>query len=71
MKSEIKQRLNQLIDARRKVLNDPNEFIDKPSYIKMLDMYIESLRDIIFIVDAVKDENQQAVSGWFARFREN
>ncbi len=71
MKSQIKQRLSQLIETRPRVLNDPNEFIDKPSYIKMLDMYIESLRDIIFIVDAVKNENQEAVSSWFARFRED
>ena len=71
MKSQIKQRLSQLIETRHRVLNAPNEFIDKPSYIKMLDMYIESLRDIIFIVDAVKNENQEAVSSWFARFRED
>ena len=71
MKSRIKQRLGQLIEARPKLLNDPNEFIDKSSYIKILDMYIESLHDIIFIVDAVKNENQKAVSSWFARFEED
>ena len=71
MKSQIKQRLSQLVKIRPSVLNDPNEFVDKSSYIKMLDMYIESLRDIIFIVDAVKNENQQAVSSWFSRFRED
>ena len=71
MKSQIKERLSQLLGKRPSILNDPNEFVDKSSYIKMLDMYIESLRDIIFIVDAVKNENQQAVSSWFARFRED
>jgi len=71
MKSQIKQRLSQLVETRPKILNDPNEFIDKSSYIKILDMYMESLRDIIFIVDAVKNENQQAVSHWFARFKED
>ena len=71
MKSEIKQRLRQLISARPKIVNDPNEFIDKSSYIKILDMYMESLRDIIFIVDAVKNENQNAASRWFARFEED
>tara|TARA_Y100000296_G_C5164196_1_gene253617 strand:+ start:1899 stop:2114 length:216 start_codon:yes stop_codon:yes gene_type:complete len=71
MKSQIKERLSQLLGKRPGILNNPNEFVDKSSYIKMLDMYIESLRDIIFIVDAVKNENQQAVSSWFARFRED
>ena len=70
MKSEIKQRVKQLIAAKAKVLNDPNEYIDKFSYIKILNMYIESLQDIIYIVEAVKSENQKAVSNWFARFRE-
>tara|TARA_R100000008_G_scaffold3336_1_gene2359 strand:- start:4384 stop:4599 length:216 start_codon:yes stop_codon:yes gene_type:complete len=71
MKSEIKQRVKQLIAAKAKVLNDPNEYIDKSSYIKILNMYIESLQDIIYIVEAVKSENQKAVSNWFARFRED
>tara|TARA_Y100001963_G_scaffold160221_1_gene269154 strand:+ start:11772 stop:11987 length:216 start_codon:yes stop_codon:yes gene_type:complete len=71
MKSEIKQRVKQLIAAKAKVLNDPNEYIDKFSYIKILNMYIESLQDIIYIVEAVKSENQKAVSNWFARFRED
>ena len=71
MKSEIKQRVKQLIAAKAKVLNEPNEYIDKFSYIKILNMYIESLQDIIYIVEAVKSENQKAVSNWFARFRED
>ena len=71
LKSEIKQRVKQLIAAKAKVLNDPNEYIDKFSYIKILNMYIESLQDIIYIVEAVKSENQKAVSNWFARFRED
>ncbi len=71
MKSKIKQRVVQLTEVRAKVLNDPNEYIDKSSYLKILDMYVASLRDIIYIVDAVKSENQKAVSSWFARFRED
>tara|TARA_R110002051_G_scaffold264420_1_gene324347 strand:- start:5815 stop:6030 length:216 start_codon:yes stop_codon:yes gene_type:complete len=71
MKSEIRQRMGQLIEAKSKVLNDPNEYIDKASYVKILNMYIESLQDIIYIVEAVKSENQKAVSSWFARFRED
>ena len=71
MKSEIRRRVAQLIDTKAKVLNDPNEYIEKASYIKVLNMYIESLRDIIYIVEAVKTENQKAVSSWFARFRED
>ena len=71
MKSDIKKRVAQLIDTKAKVLNDPNEYIEKTSYMKLLNMCIESLRDIIYIVEAVKAENQKAVSSWFARFRED
>ena len=71
MKSEIKRRVPQEIDTKAKVLNAPNAYIDKSSYLKILDMYIESLRDIIYIVEAVKAENKKAVSSWFARFRED
>ena len=39
--------------------------------IKMIDMYIEALRDIIYVVEAVNRKDQRSVSGWFARFRED
>ena len=71
MKSDIKQRLGQLKKAKTKVLAEPTEYVDKSSYIQMIDFNIQTITDIIVLVDAVNSENQRVVSKWFSRFRED
>ena len=71
MKSSIKKRLEQMQGAKTKVVNEPSEYVDKSSYIQMIDFNIQCLKDIIVLVDAVNSENQKAVSSWFARFIED
>ena len=71
MRSKIKERLQQITKVRADVIKEPTKYVDKSSYIKMIDMYIEALRDIIYVVEAVNRKDQRSVSGWFARFRED
>ena len=71
MRSKIKERLQQIKKVRADVIKEPTKYVDKSSYIKMIDMYIEALRDIIYVVEAVNRKDKRSVSGWFARFRED
>jgi len=71
MKSGIKERLMQLKKVRADVLAEKTQHVDKSSYIQMIEFNIQTLTDIIILVDAVNSENQKMVSEWFARFRED
>ena len=70
MKSKIRARLKQLTTVRKKVSADNNNYVDKSSYINMIDFNIEVLRDLVNLISAVNRDDQEYVSKWFDRFRE-
>ena len=70
MKSSIKDRLKQLILLRKKVASDKNTYVDKSSYLQMVDFNIEVVRDLVNLIEAVNRDDQKFVSKWFHRFRE-
>ena len=70
MKSSIKDRLKQLILLRKKVASDKNTYVDKSSYLQMVDFNIEVVRDLVNLIEAVNRDDQKFVSNWFHRFRE-
>ena len=70
MKSQIKDRLTQLRRIKRQVAAQPTEYVEKSSYLQMIDFNIEVIRDMINLIDAVNSENKKVVEDWFNRFRE-
>ena len=70
MKSKIRARVKQLTTVRKKVSADNNNYVDKSSYINMIDFNIEVLRDLVNLISAVNRDDQEYVSKWFDRFRE-
>ena len=70
MKSNIKDSLKQLILLRKKVASDKNTYVDKSSYLQMVDFNIEVVRDLVNLIEAVNRDDQKFVSNWFHRFRE-
>lgn len=71
MKSQIKERLTQLKRIRKQIVAQPTEYVEKSSYIQMIDFNIQVIKDMINIVDAVNSEDKKAVENWFNRFRED
>ena len=70
MKSSIKDRLKQLILLRKKVASDKNNYVDKSSYVQMIDFNIEVVRDLVNLIEAVNRDDQKVVSIWFHSVRE-
>jgi len=69
MKTDIYARVEQLKGLRSSVSLNPNESIDKSSYLQMVDMNIEALTDILTLIEAVNSDDSETVSNWFERFK--
>lgn len=69
MRSSIVKRLEQLKVIRESVSLTGNDHVDKASYLRMIDMNIEALTDIVTLIEYVKDNNSEKVEQWFDRFK--
>ena len=69
MKTRNHARLEQLKGIRTNLELSTTEHIEKSSYLKMVDMNIEALTDIVTLVDAVNNNDSDKVEDWFKRFK--